>query len=44
MAQVEVQYGSFQPLVALARDIIKTQTQEIQEMRSILDSQYATSA
>ena len=44
MANVEIQYGTFQPMVTLAKEIVKGQTQEIQEMRSILSAQYATSA
>ena len=44
MANVEIQYGSYPPLVTLAREIVTGQTQEIQEMRSILNVQYATSA
>jgi len=44
MANVEVQYGCYPPLVTMAREIVKGQTQEIQEMRGILNAQYATSA
>ena len=44
MADVEILYGTYQPMVTLAKEIVKGQTQEIQEMRSILSAQYATSA
>lgn len=44
MANVEIQYGTYQPMVTIAKEIVKGQTQEIQKMRSILSAQYATSA
>ena len=44
MASVEIVYGSYPPLVMMAREIVTGQTQQIQEMRSILSAQYATSA
>ncbi len=42
MANVELKYGTFQPLLVLAKQIVAAQTEEIQEFRAILVKEYAT--
>ena len=36
MANVELKYGTFQPLLVLAKEIIAAQTKEIEEFRTFL--------
>ena len=42
MANVELKYGTFQPLLILAKQIIAAQSEEIQEFCIILAQDYAT--
>ena len=44
MAKVELEYGSYQPLLDIAHDIIASQSEELVEFKSILAEQYAVSA
>jgi hypothetical protein len=42
MANVELKYGTYQPLLVLAKEIIAAQTEEIGEFRTILAKDYST--
>ncbi|CAK0765242.1 hypothetical protein CVIRNUC_003239 [Coccomyxa viridis] len=44
MANVELKYGSYQPLLTMAHEIIKSQSGELVEFKKILSDQYAVSA
>ena len=44
MANVELKYGSYQPLLTMAHDIIASQSMELIQFRNILFVQYAVSA
>ena len=45
MANVELKYGTFQPLLVLAKDIVAAQTKEIAEFRTFLaKNQYLPAA
>lgn len=42
MANVELKYGTYQPLLVLAKEIVAAQTEEIGEFRTILAKDYST--
>ncbi|CAK0759257.1 hypothetical protein CVIRNUC_002684 [Coccomyxa viridis] len=44
MANVELKYGSYQPLLTMAHDIIASQSMELMQFKNILFVQYAVSA
>jgi len=44
MANVELKYGSYQPLLIMAHEMIKSQSKELVEFKEILSAQYAFSA
>ena len=44
MAKVELKYGSYQPLLTMAHDIIASQSMELMQFKNILSVQYAVSA
>ena len=44
MANVELKYGSYQPLLDMAHEIIASQSMELTQFRNILFVQYAVSA
>lgn len=44
MANVELKYGSYQPLLDMAHEIIASQSKEVAEFKKILSEQYAVSA
>lgn len=44
MANVELKYGSYPPLLEMANEIIASQSKELVEFKKILYEQYAVSA
>ena len=44
MANVELKYGSYPPLLEMAHEIIASQSEELVEFKEILFKQYAVSA
>jgi len=42
MARVELLRGTYEPLRALASELIVTQTKQVMQFRQILQTQYAT--
>jgi len=44
MANVELKYGSYPPLLEMAHEIIASQGKELVEFKKILSEQYAVSA